>query len=66
MDLTTYVCRQQHNKALREVLGNMSALCILLRYSWWAVLCASFIEVLAIATVVWEILKDRKGPYVKV
>ncbi|KAH8725403.1 hypothetical protein GQ44DRAFT_772076 [Phaeosphaeriaceae sp. PMI808] len=67
MDITTYVCRQQHNQALRRELGNMSALCISLRYAWWAVLGAGVIECFAIITVIWGISMAReKGPYVRI
>lgn len=67
MDITSYVCRHQHNEALRHELGNMGALCGGLRYAWWAVLVASSIELLSIATVGWGVLVARKnGAYSKI
>ncbi|KAL1799309.1 hypothetical protein ACET3X_003346 [Alternaria dauci] len=67
MDITSYVCRHHGYPALRQVLGNMGALCGALRYVWLAVIIASCIELLSIVTVGWGIIvAKKKGVYVKI
>ncbi|KAL7940644.1 hypothetical protein V8C42DRAFT_349342 [Trichoderma barbatum] len=66
-DMLSYVCTRTSDETLSRTIGNFSAMCIQMRYAWWAVIAVGLLELIALGTVVWAICAvKRKGIYAEI
>ncbi|KAL6797957.1 hypothetical protein J3E68DRAFT_448945 [Trichoderma sp. SZMC 28012] len=63
-DMLSYVCTRTSDDTLTHTAGNFSAMCIQMRYAWWAVVVVGVLELTALGTVIWAICtpRERDGP----
>ena len=64
LDMISYVCGSRQDRAIDQEIG---ALCVPMRYVWWAVLIVGVLELATMGTVTWGVIAlRRKGTYSKI
>ncbi|KAJ4855581.1 hypothetical protein T069G_08949 [Trichoderma breve] len=66
-DMPSYVCTRTSDDTLTHTVGSFSAMCIQMRYAWWAVVVVGVLELTAPGIVIWAICTPRKrGVYAEI
>ncbi|KAM5347383.1 hypothetical protein ACJ41O_010388 [Fusarium nematophilum] len=60
-DMLSYICTRHQGSELASKVGNFGALCLHMRYAWWALVAVAALELIAIGTVVWAIWAMRRA-----